>query len=143
MRLNLLPFINTFATGILLVVFRNEIDSSLIALCLTYAISIPKSFQSAVKQFFEADFLMTSVERIHEYTQLPPEEDQGGGERLVKTLSEWPTSGTVQFQNYSLRHRSELESVLKNLNIRIESREKIGIIGRTMVLENHLFSRTF
>ena len=37
MRLNLLPFINTFATAILLVIFRNEIDSSLIALCLMYA----------------------------------------------------------------------------------------------------------
>jgi ABC-type multidrug transport system fused ATPase/permease subunit len=139
MRLNLLPCINIFATAVILVVFRHEIGSSLIALCLSYAISVPKSLQWAIRNLLEAEFFSISAERIDEYTHLPPEEDEGGHERLVKTSPEWPTDGTVQFQNYSLRHRSTLEPVLKNINTRIESGEKIGIIGRTGAGKSSLF----
>ncbi|CAF1102199.1 unnamed protein product [Adineta steineri] len=139
MRLNLLPFINTFATAILLVIYRHEIDSSLSAFLLMYAISIPKSFQLALQQLFEADLLMTSVERIYEYSQLPPEEDQGGHQRLINTSPNWPIRGTIDFRNYFLSHRAGLDPVLKNINIQIRSGEKIGIIGRTGAGKSSLF----
>lgn len=74
---------------------------------------------------------MTSAERIDEYAQLPPEEDDGGQKRLVKTPTDWPNYGTIEFRNYSLHYRHDREPALKNINLRIESGEKIGIIGRT------------
>ncbi|CAF1062603.1 unnamed protein product [Adineta steineri] len=144
LRLNLLSFINTFSTAILLIIFRNEIDSSLIALCLMYTISIPKSFQLSIQQFFDADLLMTSVERIYEYSKLPSEEEeQNNQQRLIRTSPDWPIYGKIQFVNYSLHHRSGLESVLKNLNIEIKSTEKIGIIGRTGAGKSSLFKGIF
>jgi ATP-binding cassette, subfamily C (CFTR/MRP), member 1 len=84
-----------------------------------------------VRQVLEAQNLITSAERIDEYARLPPEEDQGGNKRLIKTSSNWPSHGTIEFRNYSLSYQSGLEPALKNINVRIESREKIGIIGRT------------
>ncbi|CAF3667384.1 unnamed protein product [Adineta steineri] len=143
MRLNFIPFLNTFVTIILFVIFRDEIDSSLIALGLTYAISIPKWFQLAIQQWSEADLLMLSAQRIYEYGQLPDEEDQGGSKRLVNTSPIWPNHGTIEFRNYSLRHRSSLEPVLKNINVRIESGQKIGIIGRTGAGKSSLFKGIF
>ena len=84
-------------------------------------ILIPKLFQLTVLQLFQADLLMTSAERIYEYSQLPSEEDHGGHQRLIMTSTEWPIHGKIQFRNYSLCHRLDRESVLKNINIRIES----------------------
>ena len=39
--------------------------------------------------------------------------------------------GFVKFDNYSTRYRPELNLVIKNLNIEVKSKEKIGIVGRT------------
>jgi len=74
---------------------------------------------------------MTNAERINEYSQLLPEEDYASDKRLIQTSKDWPSHGRIEFQNYSLRYRPELEPVLHNINLRIESNEKIGIIGRT------------
>jgi ABC-type multidrug transport system fused ATPase/permease subunit len=43
----------------------------------------------------------------------------------------WPAKGAVQFTNYSTRYRSDLQPVLRNLNMTIRPQEKIGIVGRT------------
>jgi ABC-type multidrug transport system fused ATPase/permease subunit len=44
---------------------------------------------------------------------------------------DWPKTGNIQFNNFSLRYRPETELVLKNLIFSIKSKEKIGVIGRT------------
>ncbi|KAJ1865211.1 ATPase-like protein [Coemansia sp. RSA 2703] len=45
--------------------------------------------------------------------------------------SSWPESGVVEFCDYSMRYRSELDLVLKGLTFSTVSSEKIGIVGRT------------
>ncbi|EEQ38935.1 hypothetical protein CLUG_03061, partial [Clavispora lusitaniae ATCC 42720] len=42
-----------------------------------------------------------------------------------------PYNGEVVFKDYSTRHRTELDLVLKNVNLSIKPHEKIGIVGRT------------
>ena len=84
-----------------------------------------------VRKITEAENLMISAERISEYTRLPPEETGGDEKRLIKTSTDWPDHGAIEFRNYSFRYRSGLDPTLKNINIRIEPGEKIGIIGRT------------
>ncbi|CAF5001895.1 unnamed protein product, partial [Rotaria sp. Silwood1] len=117
--------------------------SSTAALSLISAISITLSFQWGVRRLSEADILMTSGERIDEYSHLPPEEDEGGYKRLVKTSPEWPVHGTIEFRNYSLRHRTNLEYAIRNINLRIESGQKIGIIGRTGAGKSSLIKGIF
>ncbi|KAL8175577.1 UNVERIFIED_CONTAM: hypothetical protein K2H54_001488 [Gekko kuhli] len=43
----------------------------------------------------------------------------------------WPAEGMIEFKDYSLRCRPDLELSLKNINIKISGQEKIGIAGRT------------
>ncbi|KAJ1725359.1 ATP-binding cassette glutathione S-conjugate transporter ycf1 [Coemansia erecta] len=45
--------------------------------------------------------------------------------------SSWPEGGVVEFCDYSMRYRSELDLVLKGLTFSTSSSEKIGIVGRT------------
>ncbi|CAF3726386.1 unnamed protein product [Rotaria sp. Silwood1] len=82
---------------------------------------------------------MTSVERIDEYARLPQEEDSGGSKRLIRTPTDWPNRGAIEFRNYSLRYRSNLEPTLKNINLAIKPCEKVGIIGRTGAGKSSLF----
>ncbi|CAF1691439.1 unnamed protein product, partial [Adineta ricciae] len=74
---------------------------------------------------------------------LPPEEDNGGGEGLIQPPSDWPSCGSIEFRNYTLRYRPELEPVLNNLNLIIERNEKIGIIGRTGAGKSSVFQGIF
>jgi ATP-binding cassette subfamily C (CFTR/MRP) protein 1 len=43
----------------------------------------------------------------------------------------WPSQGAVTFDNYSTRYRPGLDLVLKNVNLSIKPKEKIGVVGRT------------
>jgi ABC-type multidrug transport system fused ATPase/permease subunit len=130
-RLSGICWLILLAVSIQIVFFRSEMDSSAAALSLMSAMNVSLWFQWAVRQLSDADILMTSVERIDEYAQLPREEDEGSHKRLVKTSPKWPTHGKIDFRYYSLRHRFNLEYVIRHINLRIESGQKIGIIGRT------------
>jgi ATP-binding cassette subfamily C (CFTR/MRP) protein 1 len=98
LRLQVVCSIIVLVTSIQIVLSRNSVDAPKAALSLTFAICVLFPFQWTVRKFSEADILMTSAERIHEYSHLPREEDEGGHKRLVKTSPEWPVHGTIEFR---------------------------------------------
>ncbi|CAF3506340.1 unnamed protein product [Rotaria sp. Silwood1] len=136
LRLDLMTSVVTLVTAILAVALRNQIDPSAAALSLSYCITLTGLFQWGIRQSAEAENYMTSAERVHEYGQLVPESHRNSSESdiLIQPPDDWPSRGIIEFKNYTFRYRSELDSVLKNINLRIESKEKIGVIGRTVML---------
>jgi len=46
-------------------------------------------------------------------------------------MKNWPDKGKIEFINYYVKYRPETNSVLKNINIKINPGEKIGVVGRT------------
>ncbi|KAG0042053.1 Multidrug resistance-associated protein 1, partial [Gryganskiella cystojenkinii] len=72
---------------------------------------------------------IVSVERIREYSQLPPEARDVIPDS--KTDESWPQQGKIEFQNYSTRYREGHDLVLKNIDLTIRAGERIGIVGRT------------
>ena len=40
--------------------------------------------------------------------------------------SDWPQVGRVEFRDYGLRYREDLDLVLKNINVTIDGGEKVG-----------------
>lgn len=77
-----------------------------------------------VKQWADLENLMTSVERILEYTDVKSETKEG------KEVENWPTTGNIKYENVSLSYNNK-EMVLKNLSFQIGAKEKLGIVGRT------------
>lgn len=72
---------------------------------------------------------IVSVERVLEYAALPSEAPEViSGHRPSVA---WPANGAVAFHNYSTRYRAGLDLVLKDINLDIKPKEKIGIVGRT------------
>ncbi|CAF2965348.1 unnamed protein product [Rotaria sp. Silwood2] len=145
LQLSYMTCLLTLVTAILGVALRHQIDPSAAALSITYCITITTLFQWAVRQSVEAENFMTSAERVHEYGQLVPEDHRNNSknEVLVQLPSDWPSRGIIEFKNYTFRYRPELDSALKNLNLRIESKEKIGVIGRTGAGKSSLLQALF
>ncbi|CAD6992277.1 unnamed protein product [Ceratitis capitata] len=86
--------------------------------------------QWGMRQTAELENDMTSVERILEYTQQPPEPSLHTDPEK-KPKGEWPSEGRIEFVDLKLRYSPKDAYVLKGLNFLIEPQEKIGIVGRT------------
>ncbi|KAJ2367519.1 hypothetical protein H4S01_002116 [Coemansia sp. RSA 2610] len=78
--------------------------------------SIASPFKSAAKYFIMSEQVAREPPAIIEACRPP---------------TAWPSDGRIEFQNYSMRYRSGLDLVLKDLSFTIGRREKVGIVGRT------------
>lgn len=43
----------------------------------------------------------------------------------------WPNEGEIEFKNSTMRYRETLEPSIKNLSFKVQSKMKVGIVGRT------------
>ena len=120
-RLDLMICCLTFVTAILSVALRKSMDPASVALGLSYCIALTSLFQWGVRQSAETENFMTSAERIDEYSHIPPEPNFYQGE--LKPPVDWPTEGRIEFEDYKLRYRPELEPVLKGIKFKNRSRE--------------------
>ena len=72
---------------------------------------------------------IVAVERIKEYGETPQEAPWDIPEN--DPSKDWPSEGSVEFQNYKVRYREGLDLVLNGLTFSVNGGEKIGIVGRT------------
>ena len=83
---------------------------------------------------------MTSVERIITYTHL---EQEPGYECHHQPPQSWPNHGQVAIKNLSLVYYQDGPEILKDITFSVNSREKIGIVGRTGAGKSSLVSALF
>ncbi|KAF9282366.1 hypothetical protein BGZ88_011071 [Linnemannia elongata] len=72
---------------------------------------------------------IVSIERVREYANLTSE-----ARDIIpdsKTDPAWPQSGAIELKDYSVRYREGLDLVLKDVSVKIQPGERIGIVGRT------------
>lgn len=101
----------------------------MIGLSLSYALQITQSLNWIVRMTVEVETNIVSVERIKEYSDIKSEAPTiVEGHRPPLT---WPAEGDIKFEHYSTRYRPNLDLILKNIDLHIKPREKIGIVGRT------------
>lgn len=87
--------------------------------------------EESVRRFFgnfcNLETSMVSAERCYAYADLEQEDEN----IVAAEYKNWPTSGDINFENYSVGYDAMREPVLKNINLGIKSGERIGIIGKT------------
>ena len=83
-----------------------------------------------VRMASELESNCVAIERIFEYANLESEDWKSDKESSAEQFS-WVKDGQIQFKNYHTRYREGLQNVLKNVNLTIDSCEKLGIVGRT------------
>jgi len=100
----------------------------------------------SVRSFSEFETNLTSVERISEYCELPNHEVYfeikliSKKYRTIKILviikaewdiektkpdETWPSKGEIEFKDYSVKYREELDFVLRDITVKIKSGEKV------------------
>ncbi|KAL6300043.1 metal resistance protein YCF1 [Sparassis latifolia] len=112
----------------LVALVTSGVDAGLVGFVLSYALNTTGSLNWLVRSASEVEQNIVSVERILHYIQLEPE---APAEIAGAVPEEWPSSGAIEFRDYCTRYRPELDLVLKNITVKINHREKIGICGRT------------
>ncbi|CAG0895339.1 unnamed protein product [Cyprideis torosa] len=107
-------------------------DAGVVGLAISSAVTVTGMLQWGSKQSAEMENQFTSVERIIEYTDLPPEAELDSRPDKKPNPS-WPAQGGIKLENVGLTYDTDpdVRPVLSGLNLEIHPREKIGIVGRT------------
>lgn len=110
--------------------FRDQ--PGFVGLIMTYSLSMTQILNWLVRQSSDLEANAVSVERIEEYASGEIEAEWRRPENVNPVLSEqWPSEGTIEFVDVSVRYRPGLELVLKKVNLVIEAGQKVGVCGRT------------
>ncbi|XP_045427222.1 multidrug resistance-associated protein 1 isoform X1 [Pipistrellus kuhlii] len=117
-----------FAT-LFAVISRNSLSPGLVGLSISYSLQVTTYLNWLVRMSSEMETNIVAVERLKEYSET--EKEAPWRIQEMTPASTWPQVGRVEFRDYSLRYREDLDMVLKHINITIEGGEKVGIVGRT------------
>ncbi|KAM8873018.1 ATP-binding cassette sub-family C member 4 [Synchiropus picturatus] len=131
-------FVTITTFGCLLL--RDQLDAGSVGLALTYSVTLMGMFQWGVRQSAEVENMMTSVERVAEYTEL---ESEAPWEMQKRPPPDWPSKGHVTFDRVSFSYSAEGPIVLHSLRAMFQPKEKVGIVGRTGAGKSSLVSALF
>ena len=81
--------------------------------------------------FAEIQNMMTSSQRIVDYTRLESEDPliKPADAELIK--QNWPPKGEITFDEISMRYRDGMDPSMKDVSMSIQPGMKVGIVGRT------------
>uniref|UniRef100_A0A3B5LYX7 ATP-binding cassette, sub-family C (CFTR/MRP), member 2 n=1 Tax=Xiphophorus couchianus TaxID=32473 RepID=A0A3B5LYX7_9TELE len=127
-RLEFLGNLVVFFAALFAVISRNSLDSGLVGLSISYALNVTQTLNWLVRMTSELETNIVAVERVSEYSLL---ENEAPWVTELRPSEKWPEAGRLQFVDYKVRYRPELDLVLKGISCDIGSSEKIGIVGRT------------
>lgn len=117
----------------------NTVNPGLVGLAISYALSITWKLSGLITSFTETEKQMICVERVVEYINETPFENEGSF--LIEY--HWPHAGEICFYNVGLGYRKGLPLALEDVNFKISAGEKIGICGRTGSGKSSLFRLLF
>ncbi|KAM4829793.1 multidrug resistance-associated protein 1 isoform 2-T2 [Thomomys bottae] len=111
------------------VISRHHLSAGLVGLSVSYSLQVTTYLNWLVRMSSEMETNIVAVERLKEYSGTEKEAPW----QIQETAppSTWPQVGRVEFRDYGLRYRDDLDLVLKHINVTIEGGEKVGIVGRT------------
>ncbi|XP_034411120.1 multidrug resistance-associated protein 4-like isoform X1 [Cyclopterus lumpus] len=122
------------------ILLRDGLKAGEVGLVLTYVVTLVGNFQWTVRQSAEVENMMTSVERVVEYTEL---ESEAPWETQKQPPPNWPNKGLVTFDQVSFSYSSDGPLVLKGISATFQPNEKVGIVGRTGAGKSSLVSALF
>uniref|UniRef100_A0A674ETA3 Multidrug resistance-associated protein 4 n=1 Tax=Salmo trutta TaxID=8032 RepID=A0A674ETA3_SALTR len=131
-------FVTVTAFGCLFL--RDGLEAGAVGLVLSYAVTLLGNFQWTIRQSAEMENMMTSVERVVEYTEL---ESEAPWETQKHPPPEWPSQGLITFDRVSFSYSSDGPVVLKDMKAMFRPKEKVGIVGRTGAGKSSLISALF
>jgi ABC-type multidrug transport system fused ATPase/permease subunit len=115
-------------TAAILALKNRDISPGLVGFSLVNASGFGETILYFVRTLNELEVELNSFERVMQYATLPSEPlpTENG-----KPPAAWPTDGDVTIKNLSVKYALDGPKVLSNVNLSINSKERVGICGRT------------
>jgi ATP-binding cassette subfamily C (CFTR/MRP) protein 1 len=101
----------------------DNFSSGLAGLAISNALAMSTMLNYLVRMTAEFESNVTCIERIKEYFNIPQEAEWEKQE--TKPPVTWPSKGVIQFKNFYLRYRDDLDHALKDINCTINAEEKV------------------
>uniref|UniRef100_H0VI28 ATP binding cassette subfamily C member 2 n=1 Tax=Cavia porcellus TaxID=10141 RepID=H0VI28_CAVPO len=127
-RLEFVGNLIVFCSSLLMVIYKTTLTGDTIGFVLSNALNITQTLNWLVRMTSETETNIVAVERINEYINVETEAPWVTDKRPP---TDWPSKGEIQFSNYQVRYRPELDLVLKGITCNVKSTEKVGVVGRT------------
>ncbi|KAH0449026.1 hypothetical protein IEQ34_022826 [Dendrobium chrysotoxum] len=110
-------------------IFFKQILNKYVGLSLSYGLSLNSVLFWAIWISCFLENRMVSVERIKQFSNIPPEAPWRIKDRLPSP--NWPTHGDIILRDLKVRYRPNTPLVLHGITLDIHGGEKIGVVGRT------------
>ncbi|CAK6969621.1 multidrug resistance-associated protein 1 [Scomber scombrus] len=111
------------------VIARASLSPGIVGLSISYALQLTASLTWLVRMSSEVETNIVAVEKVKEYSDTKKEAEW---KHEASTLSPgWPTEGCIDIRGFGLRYRHDLDLAIRNITIKIDAGEKVGIVGRT------------
>uniref|UniRef100_A0A8C7QX01 ABC-type glutathione-S-conjugate transporter n=1 Tax=Oncorhynchus mykiss TaxID=8022 RepID=A0A8C7QX01_ONCMY len=117
------------AAAILSVMGKDTLSPGIVGLAVSHSLQVTGILSWIVRSWTDVENNIVSVERVKEYADTAKEAVwtvEGSSLPLA-----WPQTGTIEFQDYGLQYRKGLDWALKGITLKIQEKEKVGIVGRT------------
>ena len=128
LALDLLSVIFVFFLFIYCIIFHKQFNAITISLLLKYSLSISEDILVMLTHGTELENSFVRVERCESATHLPKE---NFGKELNEPKIKIDFSGNIEMQHVYIKYRSNLDFILKDINLNINLGEKICVVGRT------------
>ncbi|XP_049501524.1 ATP-binding cassette sub-family C member 2 [Panthera uncia] len=139
-RLELIGNLIVFFASMMMVIYRDTLSGDTVGFVLSNALNITQTLTWLVRMTSEVETNIVAVERINEYIKV---ENEAPWVTDKRPPPGWPSKGEIQFNNYQLRYRPELDLILKGITCDIKSMEKVGVVGRTGAGKSSLTNALF
>jgi ABC-type multidrug transport system fused ATPase/permease subunit len=159
-RINTLAALINVSAALLALMQRDKISAGLAGFCLSQATTLSDMILYIVFDISDLNIQMQAVScfgnrfvdsslglltvaqfhRVREYGQLEPEEKSAEKQQNPEAYSDnveraispnWPSSGTVEFRNVTIRYSEDGPDVLRNINFKFNAGERVAVVGRT------------
>eukprot|EP00075_Anas_platyrhynchos_P027019 XP_027316272.1 LOW QUALITY PROTEIN: canalicular multispecific organic anion transporter 1 [Anas platyrhynchos] len=121
-RLEFVGSLVVFFSALLAVISKGTLDGGIVGLSISSALNVTQTLNWLVRMSSELETNIVAVERVHEYTKVKREAAWVTEKRPPQG---WPSKGEIQFIDYKVRYRPELELVLHGITCNIGSTEKV------------------
>lgn len=123
-RLEIMANVLLLISAVIMIIigYFGNVESGAVGYVLFTTSSITQTLSFLIRTKCDLENQIVSIERISKFYNVPFENEPAKPLEIEKN---WPQEGMISFFNYSCRYRSHLPDILRNLNIKIQPREKV------------------
>ncbi|KAK6858071.1 multidrug resistance-associated protein [Apiospora arundinis] len=113
----------------LAVALRTKVNPGFLGIALIQLMTLSHELTGIVQSWTMLETSIGAITRIKDFAEKTP--DESAPEETDAPTADWPSRGTLKFENVFATYGTGKPAVLKDVSFTIQAGEKVGIVGRT------------